>query len=278
MGKLSGILSAKLGVRTKLFLSLSAIAAMLLVSSVISVMMYRRMSSYVTGLMSENIVCINTAQRLSSITNSNNLAILSVIGDDIAVDIPDLRQEEFLSHCDSLKSSLASLRSVALVDSVLNAFASYSVTCQELSNVLQSDFIDTRTWYFEKLLPEYTSLRSVIDELDASIYDDLSRNASTFERGFYRSIIPAIVAFCVGLLLIMLLIFFLNVYYVNPLYKMLSALKNYSDMNRRYNVSFDGDDQLSELNAGITDIISENQQLRKRLSVFRNNMAQQGRQ
>jgi hypothetical protein len=278
VGKTSKLLSAKLGIRTKLGLSLSAIAAMLLVSSIISVMMYVRMSSYVTGLMSDNIQCINTAQSLAAISSSDNLDILAVIGDDIAVDIPDLREERFHELCDSLKLALKSRTAIDYVDTAAQSFARYSVTCQELVNVLQSDFIDTRSWYFERLQPVYDDLRSDIDALNASIYDDLNRNASTFERGFYRSIIPAIVAVGVGLLLIVMLFFFLNAYYVSPLYRMLSDLKNYRDTGKKYNTEFDGDDQLAELNAGISDITSENQQLRKRLNAMRQNLTQQNKQ
>ena len=278
MGKSFKIFSAKLGIRTKLGLSLSAIAAMLLVSSIISVMMYVRMSSYVTGLMADNIQCINTAQELAALSSSDNLDILAVIGDDIAVDIPDLRENRFLENCDSLKLALRSPASIDRVDSVIQSFARYSVTCQELANVLQSDFIDTRSWYFERLQPVYDNLRANIDELNSSIYDDLNRNAGTFERGFYRSIIPAIVAVGVGLLLIVMLFFFLNAYYVTPLYRMLGGLKNYRDMGKRYNVEFDGDDQLSELNSDISDLASENQQLRKRLNAMRQNLNQQNGQ
>ena len=278
MGKSFKIFSAKLGIRTKLGLSLSAIAAMLLVSSIISVMMYVRMSSYVTGLMADNIQCINTAQELAALSSSDNLDILAVIGDDIAVDIPDLRENRFLENCDSLKLALRSPASIDRVDSVIQSFARYSVTCQELANVLQSDFIDTRSWYFERLQPVYDNLRANIDELNSSIYDDLNRNAGTFERGFYRSIIPAIVAVGVGLLLIVMLFFFLNAYYVTPLYRMLGGLKNYRDMGKRYNMEFDGDDQLSELNSDISDLASENQQLRKRLNAMRQNLNQQNGQ
>ena len=59
---------------------------------------------------------------------------------------------------------------------------------------------------------------------------------------------------------------------------MLGGLKNYRDMGKRYSVEFDGDDQLSELNSGITDVADENQQLRKRLNAIRQNLTQQNRQ
>ena len=77
------------------------------------------------------------------------------------------------------------------------------------------------------------------------------------------------VAVGVGLLLILMLLFFLLVYYVNPLYKMLSGLDHYRACNKKYNYDFEGDDQLRELNAGIRQLVGENQQLQKRLSDLR---------
>ena len=54
---------------------------------------------------------------------------------------------------------------------------------------------------------------------------------------------------------------------------MLEGLNNYRSFNKKYTYSFEGDDQLLELNDGITELVSENQQLRKRVTDMRNKMA-----
>ena len=51
---------------------------------------------------------------------------------------------------------------------------------------------------------------------------------------------------------------------------MLSGLRNYRSVGKLYNVTFDGDDQLAELNEGVGEIISENAQLRRRIKALRN--------
>ena len=83
-----------------------------------------------------------------------------------------------------------------------------------------------------------------------------------------------IVAVGGGLLLVLMLMFFLLSFYVNPLYKMLDGLKNYRSYNKKYSYDFDGDDQLRDLNSGISDLIAENQQMRKRLSSLKNSESQ----
>ena len=259
----------RLSMRAKLTLSLLAIAVSLLVSSIISIMEYSRMSHYVSDLMADDIRSINLAQKLSEVTGKYNLDILSVIGDDAVTTLPDFHQKEFMNHCDSLRMSLEPAKMMPLTDSVVYAYSAYMLTSLELNDVLLSDFIDTRSWYFDRLQPRFKRLNNYIDTLNNAIYDDLKKNSETFQRGFYRSVIPGAVAVMVGLLLILMLLFFILAYYVNPIYKMLAGLNNYRSYNKKYNYSFEGDDQLAELNEGITELTGENQQLRRRVSDLR---------
>ena len=259
----------KLSMRAKIVLGLGGIAVTLLVSSILSMMEYTRMSDYVSDLIAENIRSINVAQRLANVSNEYNLDILTVIGDTTLTALPEFDQAEFMSYCDSLRYSLADNNMAHLADSVEYSYSAYMLTSLELPDVLRSDFIDTRTWYFERLQPVYGRLRTDIDDLSNTIYNELQRNSATFERGFYRSVIPGAVAVMVGLLLILMLIYFILAYFVNPIYKMTRSMDNYRSLNKKYSYTFDGDDQLKDLNDGITELADENMQLRKRLNALR---------
>lgn len=255
--------------RRKLTLSLSLIAAILLISSIISVMEYRSMSNYVSNLIADNVRSVNVAQQMSDVSSLYNLEILSCIGDSGNPDLPSIDKERFYSYCDMLDASGSAESLKSLTEKVKYAYSAYMLASMELSDVMNSDFVDTRSWYFDRLQPLFVKLKSSIDELSDVIYLDLKKNSETFERGFYRSIIPGIVAVGVGLLLIFLLMFFVMSYYVTPIYKMLDNLNNYRTLGRKYNYEFEGDDQLSELNSGISELIGENIQLKKRISVLR---------
>ena len=258
-----------LTLRMKLILSLSAIAVTLIISSTISVMEYGRMSNYVSSLIAQNIKSINTAQRLSELSAAYNLGILAVIGDENLTDLPEFDRSGFIAHCDSLRQTLSGKYQTPLADSVMYSYSAYMLTSLELKDVLLDDFTDSRVWYFERLQPRFGRLKRDIDNMSAVIYDDLERNSATFDRGFYRSIIPGIVAVGVCLLLLLMFLFFMLAYYVNPIYKMLASLSNYLALGKKYTCTFDGDDQLSELNRGITELTVDNQQLRKRLNLKR---------
>jgi predicted PurR-regulated permease PerM len=258
----------RLSMRSKLILSLSSIAAILLLSSLISVMEYSSMSNYVSDLIADDIRSINVANRLADMSNTYNLQILEVIGDETSLRVPDFDDGYFKSHCDSLRISVASNQVRPMADSVMYSYSAYMLTSLELEDVMQSDFIDSRSWYFERLQPRFERLRYDMDQLSSSIYKDLERNSATFERGFYRSVIPGIVAVGVGLLLVVMLLFFLLAFYVNPLYRMLDGLDAYRARDKKYSVKFDGDDELVRLNEGISELANENRQFRSRIKTI----------
>ena len=261
--------SFRLTLKTKMVLSLSAIAVVLIVSGIISIVEYRRMSNYVSDMIAEDINSINVAQKLAAVTDDYNLQILTVIGDDSVNSLPDFDQQGFVSYCDSLRSIFSVENVLPLTDSVLYSYQAYMLTSLELEQVIQSDFIDSRTWYFERLQPSFQRLNGDIDRLSQAMYADLQQNSVDFDRGFYRSIIPGIVAVGVGVILVLLLMFFITSFYVNPLNKMLSGLDEYRSMGRRYNYSFEGDDQLAELNEGIMELTEENRQYRRRIKLMK---------
>ena len=261
--------SFRLSLKTKMVLSLSAIAVVLIVSGIISIVEYRRMSNYVSDMIAEDINSINVAQKLSAVTDAYNLQILTVIGDDSVSSLPDFDQQGFVSYCDSLRSIFSVENVLPLTDSVLYSYQAYMLTSLELEQVIQSDFIDSRTWYFERLQPSFQRLNGDIDRLSQAMYADLQENSGDFDRGFYRSIIPGIVAVGVGVILVLLLMFFITSFYVKPLNKMLEGLDEYRSMGRRYNYSFDGDDELVELNEGITELTEENRQYRRRIKLLK---------
>ena len=261
--------SFRISLKQKMVLALSAIAVVLVVSGVICYVEYRRMSTYVSDMIAEDISSINVAQKLAAVTDSYNLQILTVIGDDTLNSLPDFDQQGFVSYCDSLRSSFSGENVLPLTDSVLYSYSAYMLTSLELEDVLKSDFIDSRTWYFERLQPSFKRLNGDIDRLSQAMYDDLQANSEDFDQGFIRSMMPVVASVTVGVLLVILLMFFIISYSVNPLNRMLENLDDYRSMGRRYGYAFEGDDQLVELNEGITELTEENRQYRRRIKLLK---------
>jgi len=260
---------AKPSMRRKLFLSLGSLAMILLLSSVISIIEYRRMSDYVSDLIASNIKSINLSQKLADITQEYNDQMLSVVVQNDISMMPDFRLDYFNAQSDSLRSSFTSPKMLHKVDSVVMSFDAYMRTSLKFDEVFLADSVDTGEWFFGSLQPRYTKLRQDLTSLNEVIYEELKQNSADFDAGFYRSIIPGVVSVGAGLLLIVLLLYFAMVYYVKPIYRISDGIDNYKMSGRRHGFEFDGDDQLANINVGVTELIDENVELKRRVKNLR---------
>ena len=260
---------SKPSMKRKLVFSLGSLAMILLLSSVISILEYRRMSDYVSELIASNIKSINLSQKLADITQEYNDQMLAVVvQNDISL-MPDFNLKYFNAQSDSLRSSFTSSRMLPKVDSVVMSFDAFMKTSLKFDEVFLADSVDTGEWFFGSLQPRYTKLRQDLNSLNEVIHEELQRNSADFDAGFYRSIIPGVVSVGAGLLLILLLLYYTMVYYVKPICRMSDGIDSYRLSGRRYVYEFDGDDQLANINTGITELTEENVELKRRVKNLR---------
>lgn len=259
----------KPSMKKKLFFSLGSLAMILLLSSVISIIEYRRMSDYVSELIAANIKSINLSQKLADLIQEYNDQMLAVVvQNDISL-MPDFNLDYFNAQSDSLRSSFTSSRMLPKVDSVVMSFDAFMKTSLKFDEIFLADNVNTGEWFFGSLQPRYTKLRQDLMSLNEVIHDELLRNSADFDAGFYRSIIPGVVSVGAGLLLIVLLLYFTMAYYVKPIYRMSDGIDSYRLTGRRHVYDFDGDDQLANINAGVTELIEENVEYKKRIKALR---------
>lgn len=253
----------------KVFLSLGSIAAILLLSGVISILEYRRMSTYVSDLIAANIKSIALSQKLSDITEEYNHQMLSVVvQNDISL-MPEFDLKYFNDQADTLKNSIVSGATLEMVDSVSLSFNDFMMTSLRFDEVFLADNVDTGEWFFGTLQPSYNKFRQDMAVLNEMIHQELTNNSADFDAGFYRSIMPGVVSVGAGLLLVFLLFFFTLVNYVRPIYRISDGIEDYQKTGRKYGYTFDGDDQLANINSGVTDLIEENIELKMRVRALK---------
>jgi hypothetical protein len=253
----------------KVFLSLGSIAAILLLSSVISILEYRRMSSYVSDLIAANIKSINLSQKLADLTEEYNHQMLSVVVQNDISKMPEFNLQYFNDQADSLKNSFTSKTALPMVDSVARSFNDFMLTSLKFDEVFLADNVNTGEWFFGTLQPSYNKFRQDMAVLNEMIHAELTRNSADFDAGFYRSVIPGIVAIGAGLLLVFLLLYFIMSNYVRPIYRISDGIDNYMKSGRRHGYVFDGDDQLANINNGVTELIEENIELKNRVKALK---------
>lgn len=255
-----------LSIRTKLVLSLSAIAAVLFVSGLVSIMEFSRMSDYVSRSLIEDLERTKAAENLGNVCRRYNDRILSDVGAADSLVFVNFDRNAAIQQCDSASQVLSVRGEGPLADSIQVRYRVYAETSLQLDSVIVSDFVDSRAWFFASLQPAYNALNHAIEDYRTEVNRHLMVSADEFQEGFYRGIIPGVVITGAGLLLIFLLLFYILSYYVQPLKRMLGQLEAFNKEGvKKYSVDFEGDDELVRLNDNIRDLADENNQLKRRL-------------
>lgn len=255
----------KPSIRKKAVFSLGTLAVILVLSGVISILEYRRISDYVSELISENIRSITLSQKLSDITEEYNHQMLAVVIQNEISIMPDFNKDYFMSQSDSLKNSITAESTLPVVQKVDSSFDNFIMTSQKFDEVFLADTVDTGEWFFGTLQPAYNEFCHDMNDLNSAIHKELHDNSLNFDASFYRSIIPGVVCVCAGLLLVMLLMYFTISNYVNPMYRIAEGINAYKATGKRYGYIMEGEDHLADINAGVTEIVEENIELKQRV-------------
>ena len=136
--------------RKKVYLSLGALTMILLLSGVLSILEYRRVSSYVSDLIASNINSIVLSQRLSDLTQEHNHQMLSVVVlNDISL-MPEFNDMPFMSVADSLRTTFTSQNAQPMLDTVVTSFNDFVKTSRKFDEVFLADTVNTGEWFIQK--------------------------------------------------------------------------------------------------------------------------------
>ncbi|MCF0166330.1 MAG: hypothetical protein HUJ89_04070 [Bacteroidales bacterium] len=253
-----------LGIRTKVTIASVIIALMLFLSGVVAYWEFARMNNYVSQTISNNISSVNITRSLVGICDEYQASIFQKLGSMDIYDMPELkadsRNELFFKN---LRAHLTTDDEKRMADSVRYAYATYMQVVLELEQVWFQSQTVRQDWYFNKLQDFYDEFRNYLMKLSELSQTALTDNYNNMNDSFYRSVMPGIVAAAVGILLLGLFNYFLNIYLLKPVSLMERALRHWKEFGKPYNTSINETrDELSSLNAMITDLTSENTSLK----------------
>ncbi|MFA6651560.1 MAG: hypothetical protein WCS46_02635, partial [Bacteroidales bacterium] len=147
-------------------------------------------------------------------------------------------------------------------DSIMFAYAAYMQILNEARSVWQeNEYVQRREWYTQRLYPTYSRLRKYVQDLISLEQELLHQNTQLIQDGFYRSLMPGVIAVASSVLLLFLLSYFIRIYLILPLRQIRLGVKNTLLFKTKYQVKLPSDDELVELNESITKLCDEHNKL-----------------
>lgn len=252
-----------MGIRKKISLGFVVIGSILFLSSVIAVFEFSRMQRSVTGLMTANINSINTSRMLMELTDEYNFILISrVIIDSSITSAEILYDDRFDSYIATIKGNFSSKNEIAIADSLALSYSKYLSVISGSRGIMSAGIEQRKEWYENELKPVFSDLRKYKKELGLITQTALAQNSNELHEGYYRSIMPGIIAVGAGIVLVLLFNYFINIYFISPILLISKGIKNYRDFRKSYSVQLDNQDEIEEINIEVRNIIEENKKLK----------------
>lgn len=253
-------------IRKKVYLAAVVISVILTLSAGVAYLEFSRMSRYVSTFIAKNVECINSSNELIELCEGinqdilkNDDSILRRVGDSEEMDV------QFQSYVDLISSNITVDSENHYVDSVRYAYAAYMQVVNGVEDMTFEDYSEKVSWYKERVETVYLKLKDYLQTLSSLSQDILSSNYDELSDRYYRSIMPAVLSIGASIVMVILFVYFLNIFVLTPILRIYGGLKDYREFNRSYNVSFDkGGDQVQELNEMVREIVEENKSLSSR--------------
>lgn len=258
-----------MGIRKKILLGFLVIGIVLLLSGVIAIYEFVRMRNTVYTLVADNIKSINTSNLLLEITDEYNFTLLKSMGEAGAADIPNISEDtRFTDYLQNAMDKYTDIREQNMADSVVYAYTAYIHVMKEAPLVWHGNYQGRRAWYFDRMYPVYMKLRGYIQQLIMLSQKALTENSYNLSDSFYRSLMPCVVSVIVGIVLVILFVYFINFYFISPILKISKGINNYVMNRKSYNVTLDNQDELQELNQNVADLVDTNKKLEKQIKKY----------
>lgn len=256
----------KLGVQSKIYTASLIIALMLVLSGAMAFFEFGRMSRYISEFISNSILSVDLTRNLLNTSERYHSDLFRQIGGDGLLAQPEtIPADEFEAGMARLYTVLATDQERRMADSVRYAYSAYMQVAQEIESVWLRPQEERTEWYFNRLQTVYTRLRGYLQRLSFTSQSAITDSYDSLQDSYYRSIMPVVIASAASFILIVLFVYFLNHYIVQPMLRMSRGLSEYRRSGKSYNVSFDyGGDQIQAMNEDIRELIDENKFIKKR--------------
>ena len=197
--------------------------------------------SVVSNLMLDAVQDQNTALLQMIVSGSRNSDSMLIVG-----------RQKFDS---SMREANVLIRDLQGFDSIYAANVAYNrIVDAYLSDSLHKNSVG---WYVNIYETSYADLTTSIKNFMVSSQRIMDVKAQRLEDNAYRATMPGFIALLIGILIVVVFFYFINLYYISPVLKITDALKNYLNSKIPFKVNVEGRDEMFRLKESIEKLIDQ---------------------
>jgi methyl-accepting chemotaxis protein len=252
-----------MGIRKKIFLGFIIIGLILFTSGMISLVQLIRLEKNISDMNVNNIRSIEALEKILDEAKEQTWKMLDIMHDNSQVEnaVIVFNDTLYTDGLDFISQNITMPEEKRMFDILSANYQLFKHQTILLDSLLLSGNTEEHDeWFKVEYRSAYEMFTKAANDLEIFNRTAVLQKSTELEANFYRLVIPLIVALAIGLFLVMLFNYFINFYIINPILKIITGVKKYSENKQPYNVKIDTRDEINELNREIKLLISHTKQ------------------
>ncbi len=242
-----------MSLRIKIISGFLILAVMLFAAGALSIHELMHIGQSVQSLLDENYRSINAAKNMIEALEREDSGILLLIsgGEEEGRPIIQEADQYFQDAFKVAQNNITIPGEAGYVEAILKAYELYRTHWQEaVAGAKQGDL----EWYYNLVHPAFSEAKKTVNQLMTLNDKTLYKTASALKNRARRSIMPGVIAIISALLFTAVFNFFINLYFIAPIKKLTSGIRNYMVTGERSGLRVSSRDEISDLAAAIEEL------------------------
>jgi HAMP domain-containing protein len=245
-----------MSLRFKILSGFLVLALMLAIAGIWSIYQLSSIGTSVQNLLDENYRSIRAAELMVEALERNDSGILLLLlgkweeGKKIVNSADDLFQKNYRIA----ESNVTVPGEEDIVRKIREQYQTYKNSSGK--PIVGTDKQGNLDWYFRTLHAEFLNLKSAVNELKQINEETLYRTASDLKNRANRAVTPGIVAVISALAFTLIFTYFVNLYMVSPIKRMVHGIEEFLKRHREFTVTVETNDEISRLSEAIRSLCS----------------------
>lgn len=250
-----------MGIRKRIRLGFVSLGLLLLIAGIISYFELASLDKTVSRIVDQDANSVALSRSILDVVASQDMLVIKYMNDSDSSSFAianALSMRNLNSVMEDIKSNYPQS---ATLDSLIAAKDHYIDVINQLHS--GSEIIKA-TWYLNSYKQSYLSLSQSTKEFMNVIQQQVVEEVERFNRTAYRSIMHGIISIAIAIMLMAVLYYLIDLYYITPIVKITKGVKNHLSSNLPFDVNSEAKDEVLQLKELIEQLIKNMKALKNR--------------
>ncbi|MDR1347795.1 MAG: MCP four helix bundle domain-containing protein [Prevotellaceae bacterium] len=242
-----------MSIRKKIFLGCTVVAFILLLAGIAIVFEMQRIRSSVSTVVAENVKSMNAAHNMQGLFYGQNMVLLDYVStkNDSVLNALNAYVSGYKDACAEAQNIISIKGEQQILDSLNICYSKYTEIADNIIKFAKTDRKLYLQYYCTELYKSYDMASKLIERLFLLNKKAVEGNSLLMNDNYYRMIMPAVIAISTCIILIFLLNYFIYIYFISPMVKIVKGINAFNETRVPYNTGIDTGDEISALNSEI---------------------------